>query len=301
MRADDTLAGVALPGHLVDAQWLAAHLGEADLVVADVRWYPDGSARRRYEEDHIPGAVFVDVDTDLSAPRTPGSGRHPLPTPRTFARSMGRLGIGDGSTVVAYDDSGGAYAARLWWMLRATGRAVAILDGGLAAWPGELARGPEARRPARFTPRPWPDELIADAREVDRLRRDPDALVLDARAGERYRGEDEPIDPVAGHIPGARNAPWSENLDPATGRFLPPEELRRRYAALGADRASEVAVYCGSGVTSAHDVLALELAGLPRGRLYVGSWSEWITDPRHPVATGPDRGTPGRPTRGRHP
>lgn len=278
-----------LPGPLVEAGWLARPLEEPDLVVADVRWYPDGSARRRYEEGHLPRAVFVDVDRDLSAPRSPDSGRHPLPTPQDFAAAMSRLGIGDGTAVVAYDDAGGAYAARLWWMLRATGHEVAVLDGGLAAWEGPLEAGPErSRPPTTFTARPWPEELLAGAEDVERARRDPHSLVVDARAPERYRGEVEPIDPVAGHIPGARNAPFAGNLDPATGRFLLPEELRRRYEALGVGRAREVIVYCGSGVTSCHLLLAMEVAGLPRARLYPGSWSEWVADPRRPVARGED-------------
>jgi thiosulfate/3-mercaptopyruvate sulfurtransferase len=277
---------VELPGPLVDAGWLADHLADDALVVADVRWYPDGSGRARYLEGHIPGAVFVDVDADLSGPRGPRTGRHPLPDPGAFAGAMARLGVGDGSEVVAYDDAGGSTAARLWWMLRALGRPAAVLDGGLAAWSGPLERDPVEPRPRPFTPRPWPPDLVVDADEVDALRRRPDALVLDARAPERYRGEVEPLDPVAGHIPGARNAPFAANLDPTTARFLPPQELRRRYERLGAAGAREVVVYCGSGVTSAHDVLAMELAGLPRPRLYVGSWSEWVTDPARPVATG---------------
>jgi thiosulfate/3-mercaptopyruvate sulfurtransferase len=278
---------VELPGPLVDARWLAERLQDPDLVVADVRWYPDGSARRRYEEGHLPGAVFVDVDTDLSGPRGPGSGRHPLPSPEAFAEAMARLGVDDRTPVVAYDDTGGAYAARLWWMLRATGRRAAVLDGGLAAWDGPFETGPPPVRPrATFTPRPWPPELVARAEDVERARQDPEALVLDARAPERYRGEVEPLDPVAGHIPGARNAPYAANLHPSTGRFRPPEELRRRYRALGVGRAREVVVYCGSGVTACHDLLALEVAGLPLARLYPGSWSEWVADPSRPVATG---------------
>ncbi|HXF57257.1 MAG TPA: sulfurtransferase, partial [Actinomycetota bacterium] len=251
-----------LPGPLVEAAWVARHLEHPDLVVADVRWDPDGSAHRRYEEGHLPGAVFVDVDRDLSAPRSPGSGRHPLPAPEDFAAAMARLGIGDGTAVVAYDDAGGAYAARLWWMLRVTGHEAAVLDGGLAAWAGPLEAGPgRPRPPATFAPRPWPEELLARAEDVERARGDPGSVILDARAPERYRGEVEPIDPVAGHIPGARNAPFPGNLDPATGRFLPPEELRRRFEALGAGRGRDVIVYCGSGVTSCHLLLAMELAG----------------------------------------
>ena len=280
-----------LPGPLIDAEWLQRALDEEDVAVADVRWYPKGGGREAYEEGHVPGAVFVDVDADLAGPRSGDSGRHPLPAPQAFAEAMERAGIGDDTALVAYDDAGGSNAARLWWMLTATGHPAAVLDGGLAAWPGALEQGPgRSRPPAHFTPRPWPTDRIADAAQVDRLRRDPSAVVLDARSAERFRGEVEPIDPVAGHIPGAGNAPWAENLDPVTGRFLPPGELRRRYQALGVDGTRTVVAYCGSGVTSCHDVLALEVAGLGRAKLYVGSWSGWIADPSRPMARGPDPG-----------
>jgi thiosulfate/3-mercaptopyruvate sulfurtransferase len=283
------------PAPLVDAAWLHRRLGRPGLVVADARWRPDGSARALYEGGHLPGAMFVDVDRDLSGPKSPTSGRHPLPSPEDFAAAMDRAGIGDDTVVIAYDDQGGSTAARLWWMLDVTGHPAAVLDGGLQAWPGKRETGPgPAPGPVGgmgFTPLPWPRDRWADAEEVDRLRRDPLAVVLDARAAERYRGETEPIDPVAGHIPGAVNAPWSENLDPATGRFLDPDELRRRYpATIGAQGSTEVVAYCGSGVTSCHDLLALEVAGLPGARLYVGSWSEWVADPSRPVAAGPDPG-----------
>jgi thiosulfate/3-mercaptopyruvate sulfurtransferase len=282
---------VTLPGPLVDANWLQRGLEEDVVAVADVRWSPKGGGRQAYEAGHIPGAVFVDVDSDLAGPRSGDSGRHPLPTPDAFAGAMGRAGIVDDTVVVAYDDAGGSNAARLWWMLSVTGHAAAVLDGGLAAWPGALEQGPgRTRRPARFSPRPWPSDRIVDAAQVDRLRRDASAVVLDARAAERYRGEVEPIDPVAGHIPGAHNAPWADNLDPDTGRFLPPGELRRRYEAVGVDGTRTVVAYCGSGVTSCHDVLALEVAGLGQAKLYVGSWSGWITDPSRPMARGPGAG-----------
>jgi thiosulfate/3-mercaptopyruvate sulfurtransferase len=279
-----------LSGPLVDDEWLSRRLEAPELVVADVRWFPDGSGRARFEEGHIPGAVFVDVDSDLASPRTNGSGRHPLPSPEAFAEAMEAAGIDDGSFVVAYDDAGGSNAARLWWMLSVTGHQVAVLDGGLQAWKGPLESGPSppGGGGGHFTARPWPEDRIADMETVNRLRREPLAVVLDARAAERYRGEVEPIDPVAGHIPGARNAPWSENLDPGTGRFRSPEELRERYRALGVADETEVVTYCGSGVTSCHDVLAMEVAGLHRTKLYVGSWSEWITDLSRPVARGPE-------------
>ncbi len=274
-------------GPLVDAGWLSEHSGDPGVVVADARWYADGSGRSTYEAGHIPGAVFVDVDTDLSAPKTPTAGRHPLPTPESFAEAMSRAGIGDDSFVIAYDDAGGSSAARLWWMLDVTGHPVGLLDGGVAAWTGELEVGRSPSRPrAAFTPVPWPEDAIADAALVERLRVDPAAVVLDARASERFRGETEPIDPIAGRIPGAVSAPFAGNLDPSTGRFLPPEQLRERYEALGVAAADEVVAYCGSGVTSAHDLVALRIAGFEGARLYVGSWSEWITDPSRPIATG---------------
>jgi thiosulfate/3-mercaptopyruvate sulfurtransferase len=276
-----------LPAHLVDVAWLSEHLTDPGIVVADVRWYADRSGREAFETGHIPGAVWVDVDTDLSRPRTPESGRHPLPTPVDFAEAMERLGIGDDTAVVAYDDAGGSNAARLWWMLWVTGHEAAVLDGGLASWTEALEAGPgPTMASARFTPRPWPEDRMADVTEVDRWRRDPSAVVLDARTLERFRGEVEPIDPVAGHIPGAVSAPWASNLDPQTGVFLTPEVLWDRYAALGVAGDRTVVAYCGSGVTSCHDVLAMEVAGLPGARLYVGSWSEWIATGRRPMARG---------------
>jgi thiosulfate/3-mercaptopyruvate sulfurtransferase len=288
---DDAPAVVNLPGPLVDAAWLERAMGHPDLVVADVRWYPDRLGRDAYQLGHIPGAVFLDMDADLAGPVAGDSGRHPLPAPVDFARAMERAGIDEGSAVVAYDDAGGSNAARLWWMLAVTGHQAAVLDGGLPAWRGELEPGPGVeRRRGTFAPRPWPADRLVDVGQANALRRDPSAVVLDARATERYRGEVEPIDAVAGHIPGAKNAPWAANLDPQTGRFLQPEELRRRYAALGVDGKRTVVAYCGSGVTSCHDVLALEVAGFRGAKLYVGSWSGWIAGVSRPMAKGPDPG-----------
>jgi thiosulfate/3-mercaptopyruvate sulfurtransferase len=279
------------PGPLVSTAWLAEHLGRPGLVVADARWRPDGSGRARYEQGHVPGAVFLDIDIDLSSPKTAASGRHPLPAPEAFARAMERVGIGDDTVVVAYDDQSGSTAARLWWMLSVTGHPCAVLDGGLGAWTRSLEHGPAPRpstRGIRFTESPWPADRIVDTDAVDRLRRNPDWVVVDVRAAERYRGEVEPIDPVAGHIPGARSLPWTESIDPDTGRFRRPEELRRVFEERFGR--AQMAAHCGSGVTSCHTLLAMAVAGLPQARLYVGSWSEWVADPDRPVATGPDAG-----------
>jgi thiosulfate/3-mercaptopyruvate sulfurtransferase len=275
---------------LVETGWLAERLGERDLRVVDARWYldPARKGREAYRAGHLPGAVFVDLDADLSAPgggRGAPSGRHPWPSEEQVGRVMGRLGIGPGVRVVAYDDQAGAIAARLWYVLRAHGHDdVALLDGGLAKW---LAEG---RPTTTEVPEIVPIEVTARLRpgfvvDSTSMVGSRDRLVLDARAPERYRGETEPVDPRAGHIPGAGNAPYAANL---TGGAVPvfrtPAELLRQYESLGAkDR--DVVVYCGSGVTACHDLLALERAGL-KGRLYPGSWSEWSADPALPVETG---------------
>jgi len=276
---------LAVPGILVDADWLTAHRDR--VVLTDSRWYLDGrDGRAAYEGGHIPGAVYVDVDTVLSSLDKGGTaGRHPLPTPEAFATSMGRLGIGGEDVVVAYDDAGGGTAGRLVVMLRLLGRQAALLDGGLAAWPGPLETGPGAPRPAvTVIPQDWPRDLLPTADEVEAAVARGTAVV-DARAAERFRGDVEPIDPKAGHIPGARNAPWAANLDPATSRFLPRAVLRARYEALGARPDGQTIAYCGSGVSACMDVIALEHAGLG-GRLFVDSWSGWSADPERPVATG---------------
>jgi thiosulfate/3-mercaptopyruvate sulfurtransferase len=269
-----------LPGVLVDAEWLYGHL---DLVVlADVRWYLDGrDGRAAYEAGHLPGAHFVDLDRDLSSLQKGGvAGRHPLPEPDDFAKALGRLGIGADDTVVAYDDGGGGNAARLVWMLRALGQPAALLDGGLGAWRGDLEVGPSVPRlPVFVHERPWPADRLVSADEVATA-----PLILDARASERYRGDVEPVDSRAGHVPGARSAPWAANLDPATLRFLDADRLRERYSTMGAG--PDTVCYCGSGVSACANLIALEHAGLGPGRLFVGSWSGWSADPARPVATG---------------
>ena len=268
-------------GPLVDTQWLAAHADT--VVIADVRWYLDGrSGREAYDRGHIRAARFVDLDADLSGPPTAAGGRHPLPSPEDFAAAMGRLGIGDGTPVVAYDDVGGVVASRLWWMLDSLGHAAAILDGGIDAWPGSLETETPSWQAATFVARPWPDERLATIDEVDAARTEPGALVVDARSVERYRGEPNQIDPRFGHIPGAVSMQVGDNL--RDGRLRPASELRARYAEAGAaDRA--VIAYCGSGVSACHDLLAIRQAGLGDGRLFVGSWSAWGADPDRPVAT----------------
>ena len=270
---------------VLDIDWLAVH--RADVVLADVRWYlggpPGGEA---YARGHIPGAVFVGLDSVLSAPAGPDTGRHPLPEPVRFAAAMEEVGIGDRDTVIAYDDEGGVIASRLVWMLRSLGSEAALLDGGIAAWTGPLQSGREARPRARFVPRPWPSDLIAPIEEVATL--DGREVLIDARDRSRYAGaEPDPIDPRSGHIPGAHSLPARENTRP-DGLTLSPQELRERFAAVGAIPGAGVVVYCGSGVSACHDLLMLERAGLAPGRLYVGSWSQWSRDQARPIATGLD-------------
>ena len=271
-------------GPAVSAEWLDEHIHDPGLVVADVRWYlDDRKGRDAYESGHIPGAVFVDLDIDLAAPPSFDGGRHPLPDPVEFAATMSRLGIGDTTRVVAYDDVGGAIAARLWWMLDVCGVAAAILDGGLAAWPGELSVDDADPVRAWFTTRPWPPDRVATADEVEALSHG-EAVVIDARDGERY-AHGSAIDPRPGHIPGAVSAPFADNL--ANGVLKSPHVLRERYEALGVGAKPAVA-YCGSGVTACHDLLSMRRAGLGNGRLFVGSWSAWGADTERPTETGPD-------------
>jgi len=280
---------------LIDVDSLQELLGQPRLAVVDCRFdlmNPE-AGRQAYLRAHIPGARYADLNRDLSAPVGPHTGRHPLPLPELFAGRLGAMGIGNDTQVVAYDEANGSIAARLWWMLRWLGHdAAAVLDGGFKAWTargGALQSGeadPAAEAVARqFTPRIDADSVVSTA-EVERGLQDFKAVLVDARAQERYAGTVEPIDPVAGHIPGAVNHPFTANLG-ADGRFLPAAELKRRWQErlAGGDLENLVAM-CGSGVTACHNLLSLEVAGLTGGKLYAGSWSEWIRDPRRPVARG---------------
>jgi thiosulfate/3-mercaptopyruvate sulfurtransferase len=276
---------------LIDVDSLRKLLGEPRLAVIDCRFdllNPE-AGRQAFLAGHIPQARYADLNRDLSAPLGPGTGRHPLPAPDTFAESLGRLGIGNDSQVVAYDDANGSFAARLWWMLRWVGHgAVAVLDGGLRAWTaqgGALESGDAPPRQERFTVRLGLQSVVSTA-EIERDLRHPGTLLVDARAPERFAGFVEPIDSVAGHVPGAVNHPMTLNLG-ADGRFLPAAELRRRWQERLAGRdAANVVAMCGSGVTACHNLLGLEAAGLRGGKLYAGSWSEWIADPSRPIERG---------------
>ncbi len=263
-------------GPLVTVGALDRMLDDPTTRVVDCRWSLDdpGAGRRAYDKGHIPGAIYASLDDDLSAAEGPG--RHPLPDPADFATWLGRMGIGPQHSVVAYDDHGGAVAARLWWMLRAIGYPrVAVLEGGYPAWL-------RSKREVSGDQRGWPPVPASGSEGGAIVDRDDlmGALgrvqLVDARSPERFRGEHEPIDPVAGHIPTAINLWYRENLD-STEHFLPPEMLRKRFIAAGLDPEREVVVYCGSGVTACHDILAMELAGFDQVTLYPGSWSDWCT------------------------
>lgn len=275
---------------LVDTATLANALRERrnDLVLLDVRHdLKDAEAGpRKYAEGHLPGALHAHVDRDLSSPPRAGTGRHPLPDVDDLIATASRWGIADGVQVVAYDDFGGAWASRAWWLLRYYGhREVAVLDGGFPAWVAAghpVTRDVPTPTPRRFPARPGSMPTVTT---WDLVTRQPRCLV-DARAPERYRGDVEPVDPVGGHIPHAVNVPFASNTGP-DGRFLAPSDLRKKYeAALAGRDAKDAAFYCGSGVTAPHDILAMEVAGLPGAALYPGSWSEWIRNPMRPVAKG---------------
>ena len=275
---------------LISANELLARVsaGDPQLRICDVRWYlgQPGRNRAEYGEGHLPGAIFLDLDTDLRGPD--GAGRHPLPSAGSFAEGIGSLGIGREHTVVCYDDLGGAIAARLWWMLDNLGHPdVRVLDGGLRAWTeagGKLTTDVVTFPPARLDlGDDWTGVIDRGALKA----RLGSVVLIDARAGDRYRGETEPVDPVPGHIPTARSLPTGGNLGP-DGRFLPAAVLRERFAGAGCD-ADEVVTSCGSGVTACHNALAMRVAGLPDPILYAGSFSDW-SRAGEPVATGPEPG-----------
>ena len=295
-RAPRHTGGVDARRILTTADELRSRLASGErVVVLDVRWVlGDDRGHDRYLEGHVPGAVFVDLSTELAGPPSASAGRHPLPEPVDLERAGRRWGIDQGDAVVAYDDNGNQAAARAWWLLRWAGLDdVTLLDGGLAAWVatgGPLETGDvvtpigDVDLGAGHLPTVDADEAAALARS---------GVLLDARAGARYRGEVEPIDPQAGHVPGARSVPTADNLD-AAGRFRPAAELTARFAALGVGASDSigggtVGVYCGSGVTAAHEIAALAIAGIDAA-LYPGSWSQWSSDPDRPVATGADPG-----------
>jgi thiosulfate/3-mercaptopyruvate sulfurtransferase len=277
---------------LIDVATLKGHLADPAFRVIDCRFElgnPE-AGRALYTGGHLPGAAYAHLDEDLSGPRTPWSGRHPLPDPEDLAATFGKLGIDETVQVVAYDESNGAYAARVWWLLRWLGhRRVAVLDGGLAAWRAAglpLSDPPISVAPRTFTARPNA-AMHVSGDEVALLLARGEAIVLDARAPERYEGRLEPLDPRAGHVPGAHNHHFARNLG-ADGRFLAPDALATLLAhQLRGRPATAVVSMCGSGVTACHTLLALEIAGLPGARLYPGSWSEWSRDEGRPIAIGP--------------
>jgi thiosulfate/3-mercaptopyruvate sulfurtransferase len=275
-----------MPNPLISIHKLAEQLADHDLRIVDTRWYlaDPAEGRAEYRRHHIPGAIFLDLETDLCAPEGPG--RHPLPNAHLFAQLLGSVGVGNQHRVVVYDDSAGSVAARLWWMLRHLGHdPVQVLDGGYTAW-WRAGLPTTAQVPVwpveQFVGRERTDDVITGAELAGRL---GSVVLLDARAPERYEGREDPVDPVAGHIPSAISAPYAENTA-TDGRFLTAPELRRRLTRLGLDRGKPVVTYCGSGVTACSNILAAEVAGLLTPLLYPGSWSDWCTTPGRPIAIG---------------
>jgi thiosulfate/3-mercaptopyruvate sulfurtransferase len=276
---------------IISTERLEQHLNDPNWVVIDCRFTltETEAGRAVYAQGHIPGARYAHLDEDLSGLKTGANGRHPLPDVQAFAQKLGSWGVGNQTQVVVYDDSFGAIAVRLWWMLRWMGHdAVALLDGGLPKWQREkrafTADLPKVA-PAQFAAHVRPD-MLADTDVVLKAAQQQSNLIVDARAEMRFIGEIEPLDPVAGHIPGAKNLPFDDNLD-MDGTLLSAEELREQYSVfLEGHQPEQVIHMCGSGVTACHNLLAMEIAGLKGGKLYAGSWSEWIADPSHPVAKG---------------
>ena len=271
---------------IVSAEWLHESVSQPDsdpsLVICDVRAYLDErEGRDAFASGHLPGARFIDLATVLAAEASPVLGRHPLPTPEVFATGMAAAGIDHDTPVVAYDDSGGMIAGRLVWMLRVLGQPAALLDGGIDAWPGELTTDAPQPETVANLPRPWPLNATVDADAVEEIIADG-GLVVDSRGAARYRGEVEPIDAKAGHVPGAINLPFAENL--IDGHFRSTDELRARFRTAAVDE--NTVWYCGSGVSACHNLLAAEAAGLGVGKLYVGSWSGWSSDDDRGVEVG---------------
>jgi thiosulfate/3-mercaptopyruvate sulfurtransferase len=280
---------------LVDVDWLASHLDDPQVRVVDVRWYLAGKrGADEYARGHLPGAVFLDLDRDLAGTPELGPGRHPLPSAAEFARVLERIGVTQSTTVVAYDDAGGAIAARLWWLLRYFGHGGGrVLDGGIGAWTG-CGRALSTEVPT-VTPAPRLElspggAIVVDKAALDSLRGAPDTVILDARSRDRFEGRNETVDARPGHIPGARSAPFVENLTAPGGALLPAEALAQRYRENGALSAGRVVCYCGSGVTACHDLLVLAMLGRGDAALYEGSWSDWARDPALPAATGAESG-----------
>jgi thiosulfate/3-mercaptopyruvate sulfurtransferase len=285
-----------VPPHttLISTETLASHLADSSWLIADCRYNLKNEdwGRAQYLSGHIPGAVFVDLAHDLAGARTGTNGRHPLPSPGTMATTFGHLGIRAGTQVVAYDQDAGPYASRLWWMLRYVGHdAVAVLDGGWAKWlrEGRPARSGEEQRPAAtFTLRLRPNMRVT-VDEAETLIGNPGVLFVDARSPERFEGQPDPLDSVSGHIPGARNRFYKNNLA-EDGTMRPPDALRVDFMRVLGDRSADQAVmYCGSGITACQNLLAMEYAGLRGTKLFAGSWSEWESDPKLPVETGRDK------------
>lgn len=286
---------------LIDAPSLLERVAakDANLVLLDCRFDLSNpqAGRLAYLNGHIPGAQFADSNRDLSSPIGPKTGRHPLPEASAFAARVNAWRVHPDSQVVVYDELNGSFAARAWWLLRWIGHpAVAVLDGGFKAWVaagGAVAAGEPTAPPLQSATRMAADiqvdaDAVVDAKQVAALLRDPRHLLVDARAAERFAGSVEPIDSVAGHVAGAVNRPFSQNLGP-DGHFLPPQQLRQQWQSQLGDRSpSDVVAMCGSGVTACHNLLSLEIAGLRGAKLYAGSWSEWIRDPTRPIARGPE-------------
>ena len=276
---------------LISTELLAEHLTDPSWLIADCRYNLNDElwGLGQYENAHIPGAVFVHVAHDLAAPRSGTNGRHPLPTVEDMAATFGRLGIAADTQVIAYDQEAGAFASRLWWMLRYLGHdAVAVLDGGFAKWTREgraVRGGVEPRRPAGFTSRLRKDMRVTVDDTVAHLA-DPSVLLVDARSPDRYAGKPDPLDVISGHIPGARNRYYRHNVSDA-GTMRSARELRSDFEQiLGGNLPTQVVMYCGSGITACHNLLAMEHAGLHGARLFAGSWSEWESDPNRPVERG---------------